>query len=592
MNLIPGRFRKLLLNIIPGLYQVIFIFKRLPKKIRLNIIYLLFLILLTSFLEFNFLIIFGEFISNITGDNNQNPMSIFTISLSSILNKEVSKDLFWLSILLSMSVCLSSFFRIFYIRKNSLVAADLESYLGTKYFSNIIRNDYSYFVENSSEHILSALANHVPSSGSAIRSFFQFIGSFVLSLGIIIALLKLQFKLTIITSLLFIFLYGLIAICTQKIILNASKVIVKTTASRIRVAQQGIGGIRDIILDSSQNYLENEFFSNSQNELKTRALQQFLSLSPRYLLEAFAICIFSIFALISILSQKPIISSLAVLALGAQRLLPSINLLFNGWMGIVGANESLKIVSNGLIYDRKINVEKNTRKINKIKFENSISLKNIYFKYPKSKFNILEDVCLEIKKGQNIGIIGSTGVGKSTLTDIILGLVKPTLGSIYIDDKILDIKKSLDWNRQISHVPQNIYLSNSSISENIAFCKSGKNFSIDLIKKVAKVACLEEYINLLENKYETIIGEGGIKMSGGQRQRLAIARALYKLPSLIILDEATSALDDTTQENVMESIKEFLGDTTIIQITHRKNNLRFCDKIYNLKDANLKPYFI
>ena len=190
--------------------------------------------------------------------------SIFTVFLSSIINKEVSKDLFWLSILLSISVCLSSFFRIFYIKKNSLVAADLESYLGTKYFSNIIRNDYNYFVENSSDNILSALANHVPVSGSAIRSFFQFIGSFVLSLGIIIALLKLQFKLTIITSLLFIFLYALIAIFTQKIILNASKVLVKTTASRIRVAQQGIGGIRDIILDGSQNYLENEFYINSK----------------------------------------------------------------------------------------------------------------------------------------------------------------------------------------------------------------------------------------------------------------------------------------------------------------------------------------
>ena len=590
MNSVPRRFKKYFMNIIPGLYQVIFIFKRLPKKIRLNIIFLLILILLTSFLEFNFLIIFGEFISNITGDNNQNPRSIFTLFLSSIIDKEVSKDLFWLSILLSISVCLSSFFRIFYIKKNSLVAADLESYLGTKYFSNIIRNEYSYFVENSSENILSALANHVPVSGSAIRSFFQFIGSFILSMGIIIALLKLQFTLTIITSLLFIFLYFFIALFTQKIILNASKVLVKTSASRIRVAQQGIGGIRDIILDGSQNYLEKEFYSNSKQELKTRALQQFLALSPRYLLEAFAICIFSFFALISLLSERPIISSLAVLALGAQRLLPSINLLFNGWMGIVGSSESLKIVSNGLNYDRKSNVETNIKDTYKINFDQSIKLKNIYFKYPKSKLNILENVSLEINKGQNIGIIGSTGVGKSTLTDIILGLVKPSLGYIYIDDKILESEKSLDWNRQISHVPQNIYLSNLSIAENIAFCKSEKKYSIDLIKKVAKVACLDRYINSLENKYQTIIGEGGIKMSGGQRQRLAIARALYKLPSLIILDEATSALDDATQEKVMKSIKKFLKQATIIQITHRKSNLRFCDKIYILKDANLSTY--
>ena len=154
----------------------------------------------------------------------------------------------------------------------------------------------------------------------------------------------------------------------------------------------------------------------------------------------------------------------------------------------------------------------------------------------------------------------------------------------------MEYKNIYEWSNQISHVPQNIYLTNASIAENIAFCKSEKKYSIDLIKKVAKVACLEDYINTLDKTYQTMIGEGGIKMSGGQRQRLAIARALYKFPSLIILDEATSALDDTTQEKVMESIKKFLKETTIIQITHRKNNLRFCDKIYILKDANLSSY--
>ena len=587
------KFSNFFQNIIPGLSQVIFIFKRLPKKLKFNIIFLLILVLLTSFLEFNFLIVFSEFISNITGDISVNQRSIFTKILSLMLKKDVSQNLSLLSILLSISVCLSSFFRIFYIRKNSLVSADLETYLGTKYFSNIIRNDYSFFVNNSSENILSTLANHVPVSGSAIRSFFQFIGSLILSFGIIIALLKLQFGLTILTSSLFVFLYGLIAFLSRKIILNTSKLLVRTTASRIRVAQRAIGGIRDIILDDSHNYLENEFHLDSKQELKARALQQFLALSPRYLLEAFAICVFSVFALISILNDKPIISSLAILALGAQRLLPSVNLLFNGWMGIVGSSESLKIVSDGLKHDKKIeNIYISEVSNSNIKFNSSIALKNIYFKYPKSKINILKNVNLEIKKGENIGIIGETGVGKSTLTDIILGLIKPSLGSIYIDDSILEETNSLAWRKKISHVPQNIYLSNASIAENIAFCKSDKSYSLDLIKKVLSVACLEKFVLSLENSYETMIGEGGIKISGGQRQRLAIARSLYKKPSLIILDEATSALDDATQEKVMESIRGFLIDTTIIQITHRKSNLRFCDKVYILKDANLSEYRI
>ena len=583
------RMIKTIYSNIPGLNQVIFIFNKLTFNLKVKVLFLFFLILITSLAEFNFLINFGSFINYISADNKIIEYNF--IQKTILQNFTFYKDnlsLFF-SQFLAISVLISSGLRIFLIWQNALISADLEVFLGTRFFKNTISNDYSFFLEESSDKIISALSTHVPASGSAIRSFFLFFTSLFMSSGVIYALLNLQPFLTIISSLIFILIYWTIALSTKNIVLNASKLLVETNARKINVIQQGIGGIRDIILDNSYKYLENEFRENSFKELKARAKQQFIAMSPRYILEAIAISLACLLVYFNSGNDISLLAPIAIVALGAQRLLPSINQLFNGWMGVVGASESLKIIVNGFGYKRYYgNFAILNKKKTEIKFKSSIFLSNVFYGYPNSNENILENINLKIGVNENIALVGPSGSGKTTLTDLILGLIYPKNGEIFIDNELLSNKNIDSWQSQIAHVPQFIYLSNDSIANNIAFCRENSSKNYSFIKEVCKAACLDKYILSLPNGYETIIGERGIKMSGGQRQRLAIARALYKNPQLLILDEATSALDDKTQNDLMQSLKNFYFDRTIIQITHRESNLRYCDNVYFVENKSIR----
>ena len=224
----------------------------------------------------------------------------------------------------------------------------------------------------------------------------------------------------------------------------------------------------------------------------------------------------------------------------------------------------------------------------KLTFNKSINLKNIQYDYPNSPSSALKDINLNIPFGSNIGLVGTTGSGKTTLVDIILGLLEPQKGTLEIDDKIISKENLRSWQRSIGYVPQHIYLADDTIAANIAFGVKVEDINQELIKKVSKIANLHEFvINELSRQYETTIGERGVRLSGGQRQRIGIARALYHNPKVLILDEATSALDNKTEHNVMEAINNLSKNITIILISHRLNTVKNCDVILKLEKGRL-----
>jgi ABC-type bacteriocin/lantibiotic exporter with double-glycine peptidase domain len=285
---------------------------------------------------------------------------------------------------------------------------------------------------------------------------------------------------------------------------------------------------------------------------------------------------------------EDLIPILSMFLAASFRLIPSINKI----MASIQSIKFTKPVVDGIIEEFKIidskkSIVKNeTLKISTLNFENNIEIKNLSFQYESTSKFILKNINLNIKKGSAIGFIGSSGSGKSTLIDIILGILTPSEGNIFIDK--IDVNENLRlWQNLLGYVPQSIFLSDESIRNNIAFGIEEKLINEEQIQEAIQMADLQDFINSLPKGIETVVGERGVRLSGGQRQRIGIARALYYNPQIIIFDEATSALDASTEDNVMDSINKLKNIKTMIIVAHRLSTLSKCDIIYELSDGTV-----
>jgi ABC-type multidrug transport system fused ATPase/permease subunit len=267
------------------------------------------------------------------------------------------------------------------------------------------------------------------------------------------------------------------------------------------------------------------------------------------------------------------------------RLMPSAQQLYSLYSTLKFSKPSIFALHDDFKSLKKISI---VNKQNILTFHKEIFLKNISYNYPNSSKLVLKNIDLKINVGERVGLIGPTGSGKTTLINIILGLLQPQKGTLQVDGKIIDKNYIKSWLNLISYVPQNIYLLDDTIVNNIALGKDPANIDKNILNKVTKIACLDNFVNNdLPNKFQTIIGENGIRLSGGQRQRIAIARALYLKPKVLILDEATSALDNQIESMVMESINNLSKELTIIMIAHRLSTLKFCGTIYKIENNTI-----
>ena len=359
---------------------------------------------------------------------------------------------------------------------------------------------------------------------------------------------------------------------------------------QVKNLQEGLGGIRDVILGGSQKAFLNIYSQNDFPRREREASNQYLYQFPKLILEFIAIFFIAILALFLISntsSRGEAITILGALALGAQRLLPATQQLYGCWVGIKGNSASVIEVLNMLnqpIYNLGSEVK------SKLKFKKKIELINLSYSY-KNNIPIFKSLNVEIYKGEKIGIVGSTGSGKSTLADIIMGLLKPNKGIIKVDNQKLHDKRNLfllqAWRKNISHIPQHIFLKDASILENIAFGIEKNQIDILRIKKAARIAMIKEFIENELGSYEEIVGEQGIRLSGGQIQRIGIARALYRNSEILVMDEATSALDSYTEKEIINSINSLENKPTIIMIAHRLSTLNSCDRIIHIEKGEI-----
>lgn len=491
--------------------------------------------------------------------------------------------------------CLATLFagllRLYLLWLTSRISFGIGSDLSLKIYRSALYKPYKLHISQSSSLILSALSNKVDIViYQIINPILLAISSLIIFASIMVSLFVFRPVLTLVIFVGFGVIYGLIVLVTKNKLESNSKSISTSSIGSIKIIQEGLGAIRDIIIDKSQEIYCEDFKSNDERLRRAQSSNQFIGGSPRSLVEMLGIILIAMIALIFSRYSKEgvaVIATLGVLALGVQRLLPLLQQLYHSWANITGSESQLKEVVDLLNQPHeKIKVDLLQAGKN-IVFSKAIEVKNLGFSYSEGAPFVLKNVNLIINKGERLGIVGPTGSGKSTFLDILMGLLIPTTGTISVDGLVIDDQTVHAWQSKICHVPQDIYLSDKTIMENIAFGVGEGAIDIDKVRKSAIRAELDQTIEKWPEQYKTVVGERGVKLSGGQRQRIGIARALYKQSELIIFDEATSSLDGITEIAVMKSLESISKKETIILVAHRVSTLQTCDRIVEIKNGTL-----
>ena len=370
---------------------------------------------------------------------------------------------------------------------------------------------------------------------------------------------------------------------TRKNLSTNSARIASKSDLMVKTLQEGLEGIREVLLNSNQLFYVKLYRDADLIMRQATWRNEMIYSSPRFIMEASGIAIVALFAYFATLQFGGInefLPILGVFVLGAQKLLPAIQKAYASYSRIKGAAYSLEDVID--LLDQPLPKYANFSANMPIPFTHSIELKNLSFRYSHQSPWVLKNLNFKIPKGSVVGIIGSTGCGKSTIIDLIMGLLPLTNGELTVDGVPIDNENKREWQANISCVPQDIYLSDGTIKENIAFGLPKEQINFSKVKIAAQKAQIAELIESWDDQFETMVGERGMRLSGGQRQRIGVARALYSESNVLILDEATSALDNETELAVMNSINTFNKDITVIIIAHRLTTLKKCDMILEL----------
>lgn len=459
--------------------------------------------------------------------------------------------------------------------------------LSREVYKRTLYQPYNVHIKRSSSEIISGITQKVDATTNVLTSLVTVITSLFIFVPILVTLIVVDPLIAFFSALSFGSAYGIIAWFTRRK-LFANSVITAGEQSRVvKALQEGLGAIRDVLLDGTQNVYVDVYGKAVVRLRRANAENSFINQSPRFAMETLGLVLISLFVLF--LSDRPggVIGALPILgiiAFGAQRLLPLMQILYGNWSVVAGNKAVLNDVLGLLEQDMPSYA--NLKSLPALSLKKSICFENVSFTYEGASKPVLNGLNFNVKKGSCVGIIGTTGSGKSTVMDILMGLLKPTKGFIKVDGKpIISSHEAASWQRSVAHVPQSIFLSDATIAENIAFGISSDKINHNRVRDAAKRAQISDFIESRPDGYDAFVGERGVRLSGGQCQRIGIARALYKKSSVLVFDEATNALDDQTEKDVMSTIDDLSGDLTLFIIAHRLTTLSNCNQIIELKSG-------
>jgi len=456
--------------------------------------------------------------------------------------------------------------------------------IGKCLIEGYLRQPYSWFLSRHSADLGASILSEVQELiTNSITPLMELFSKGMVAIALIILLFIADPKLALIVSISLGSIYFFIFSFVRNYLNRTGKERLKNNQLRFTVISEAFGAIKEIKVGGLEETYIKSFSNSAQVFAKTQSSSKIISQLPRFILEAagfggiLLIILYIIAQTGSFNNALPIVS---LYVFAGYRLMPTLQQIYASLTRIAFFGPSLDKLHNDLKnlkpFDK--NQHQGVLSLNKI-----IALKNIHYNYPNSSITSLNKINLTIHAKTSVGLVGPTGSGKTTVVDIILGLLEPQKGTLEIDGKVITNQNLKSWQRSIGYVPQHIYLSDDTVAANIAFGIEPRNINQEAVEKSAKISNLHNFIiDELPKQYQTTIGERGVKLSGGQRQRIGIARALYHNPQVLILDEATSALDNQTEKVVMDAINNLGKDITIIVIAHRLNTIKKCDKIFIL----------
>lgn len=515
--------------------------------------------------------------------------------LLNFLNISSEKDLIlYSSFLFSICIILSALCRLVITKLNFRWCYDLVAEMSIKAFKKTLYQPFLVHSYRNSSSIISGIT--LKSSyllNALVLPVITIIQTSFLVISVIFSLFfLLPFSNMAILSV-FAFGYILFSFFLRNILENNSKHIANLQTKGIVVLQESLSGIKEIILSNTFNHFISRFSNAERPYRKKLGDNAFISIFPRFFIEALGVVLIIFIILLNVSnSSNPseILPSIGVLAVAAQRLLPYLQQLYASYSSIKAGDH---IISDALdLLDQDFNDTKTSTSA-EINFKKSIKMKNVSFRYPSSKEDVLNNLNIEIKKNSIVGIIGTTGSGKTTFVDILMGLISPTSGELLIDDIPLNSENKQSWYKKILHVPQDIFISDKSIAENIAFGEDSKNINTTNLEVASKDAYIDDFVNSLPDKFEARTGEHGSNLSGGQKQRIGIARSLYRGGEILILDEATNALDMKTEKGIIDKIMSNRRDLTTIIIAHNLDTIKNCDLVVIIEKGEISvsgPY--
>lgn len=559
------------------------------RRRRIQFALLLFLMLLASLVEVLSIGAILPFLGALTESRRIFELDYLQPFIMVLQLTSPSQLLLPLTIVFCMATLTAGAMRLLLLWASTRLSFAAGSELSVSMYKRTLYQPYAVHCSRNSSEVIDGIASKAHGViYSIILPILTLISSGIMFIAITLALVAVDPIIAIATFGGFGFIYVLIVSLARKQLLIDSKRVAYESTQVIKALQEGLGGIRDVLLSGNQADYCRSYLNADLPMRRSQGNILIIASSPRYIVEALGMMLIAIIAYF--LTQQDqgfskVIPTLGLLAFGAQRLLPLLQQIYASWAQINGGQASLRDVVGLLSQQLPDHIDRSTIAL---PFNHLIKLNEISFSYnPKAQF-ILRDINLTITKGSRIGFIGTTGSGKSTLLDIVMGLLEPTAGALIVDDTVIDLSNYRNWQSNIAHVPQAIFLTDASVEENIAFGVPKDEIDFHQVKAAAQQAQIANTIEQWPKQYQTIVGERGVKLSGGQRQRIGIARALYKMADVIIFDEATSALDNETERAVMQSIEELSEDLTLLIIAHRLSTLKNCTKIVELDMGRIK----